>query len=459
MRTARKVTLVRTVATLALLVPFLLQPGCSEPSPAVMEPPVAAKWLTIVTPHNARICEVFEQAFNEWYQKEHQTSIFFNWVTFGTPECLSYIEETSGAATRASDKRRPDLMFGGGIEDHALLAERGLSQGLPLDEELLAGIPETVAGRRTRDAESRWHACDLSSFGILANVERIQQWNLDTPTEWADLARPEYRTWVAIADPARSGSNRQALVLIINRYGWEEGWSIIVRMLANARALADRSSVALHQVETGVSLVAPAVSFDGMMLAADSAGRLSYLNPAGATAVSPGAVSLLAGASSTSVGSEFVRFCLRDEAQRLWALASEHRPNSGPTLYHYPIRPEVIQANEGKLALRGNPFEPGFGLEISVEQSNRQGAILVPLVQAVGGSNHVLLQQAWDAVIAAGLPDEAMAELTAPPFSEKEAYELGKSYASASPGERQQVQEAWAQMFRGKLERVLELAR
>jgi ABC-type Fe3+ transport system substrate-binding protein len=435
----------------------LFAAGCNSPEEAVQGAPPPPRWLTVVTPHNERIQRAFSGAFNEWYERAHKTSVFFDWVERGTPECIAFVERTA-RQSEGSERSRPDVLFGGGIADHGQLAEQGLSRPLKLAD-ALEGIPEQVDGLPTRDPQGRWFAVGLSSFGIVYNKHRLAQWGLPEPRTWTDLGDPRLASWMAIADPAASGSNLACMTIVIQKLGWEEGWATLMRMLANSRALVDRSSVALNQVNNGVSLAALAVNFDGLDLAARSEGNLAYVNPAGATAVTPSIVSALAMSDDPALAEQFVRFCLSGEGQQLWGLRSEHHPEPWPTLYHYPIRPEIYEQFGGQLAVPDNPFKVRFGVGYDLEAAARQDAILVPLVHAACGENHVLLQQAWAAVAAAGMKPDALAELTKPPFDEATAYEMGQGYRQASEGEQKRFLAEWSKVFADKYRRVLELAR
>ena len=82
---------------------------------------------------------------------------------------------------------------------------------------------------------------------------------------------------------------------------------------------------------------------------------------------------------------------------------------------------------------------------------------VAPLVAAAcGGENHLLLQLVWAAVIQAGMPADALAELTAPPCDEQAAYEVGQAFA-ADPGQDLPQVAEWNTQFREKYQRVLEM--
>ena len=437
----------------------LLPIGCEKTSgPVVGQPPPRPKRLTVVTPHNQKIRRAFQHNFSAWHVENRGTSVDFRWIERGTPECLAYVAETAEALSRDDPRPAPDLMFGGGIADHAQLAERGHSVAIKLDD-VLADIPTEIDGLPTRDADGRWHATGLSSFGILYNQAACAARAIEPPTVWHDLAHPRFRSWIGMANPAYSGSTRECLLLILQQQGWEQGWATIIRILANTRALVDRSSVALHQVETGVSLATFAVNFDGMALAAESDGTLLYLNPPEQTAANPNAVSVLKTCADQQLARDFVWFCLSADGQKLWGLEAQKRGGFGETLYHYPINPRIYEDFADQLALKENPLKERFGVRIDPQQRAENAVALLPLVQAACGENHVLLQQAWDAVVQAGLPAAALSELTTLPFGERAPVEMGQEYEAADPAAAAKMLSEWSATFKAKYEHALTLAR
>jgi ABC-type Fe3+ transport system substrate-binding protein len=437
----------------------LLAVGCERAGDRVVgNPPPRPKRLTVVTPHNEKIRRTFQHNFSAWHVDQRGTSVDFHWIVRGTPECLAYVAETAAALGRDDPRPAPDLMFGGGIADHVLLAERGHSLAIEL-RDLLAGIPAAIDGLPTRDEQGRWHATGLSSFGILYNQAACMQRGIAPPASWQDLAEPRFRSWIGLANPSQSGSTRECLLLILQQQGWEQGWATIMRMLANARALVDRSSVALHQVKTGVSLATCAVNFDGMALAAESGGALVYVNPPGQTATNPSAISVLKTSADEQLAIDFVRFCLSEAGQKLWGLRAEQRGGIGATLYHYPIDPRIYADFADQLALQENPLEQRLGVQIDLERRAEDAGILLPLVRAACGENHVRLQQAWRAVVDAGTPATALSELTALPFEEQELVEMGRQYEVAEPAAAAHLLADWSRVFQARYEQVLSTVR
>ncbi len=418
--------------------------------------------LTILTPHNETIREAFELGFWNWYVDNYDQRVRIHWIYRGTPQCVDYVQSIPELRAQGMRYAAPAIMFGGGIADHAKLAELGLSRSIQ-PSDALEDIPPEVQGLPPRDPENRWFATGLSSFGILYNSEGCNRRGIAPPATWADLADPRYYGWVAVADPRASGSHRECLMLILQHHGWEAGWQTVMRILANARALNARSGEALNQVQNSVSLATFAVNFDGLARAADSNDRLKYVDPPGATVLSPDIISVLTTAeeSDLPVATAFVEYVLSDEGQALWAIDREHTKPYGETLYHFAIKPSVYETYDPEeWAVSQNPLEADFGMQVSSEDTIWQGRILRQIVAAAcEGDNHVALQLTWRKLIDAGLPAEQLAELTAPLFDEQTARQHVDTWASASPAERDEMLHDWTRAFSDRYQRIQEMLR
>ena len=319
--------------------------GCDRRQAA---PGSVSEKLTILTPHNENICRAFEYGFSDWHRRNHGQPVDITWIRKGTPKCVEHIEALYTQRAEAGPRDpRPDLMFGGGVADHDKLSEQGWSRPLELGASM-DGIPAEVNGIPTRSEKGDWVATGLTSFGVLCNKKACAARDIEAPSSWADLADPRFFGWLGIADPAFSGSNRQGMMLILQQYGWEEGWGIILCALANARGLEQHSSAVLDQVEYGVFLASFAANFDALARVEErGVENLEYIAPKDGTAVTPDIVTVLKDTTRPKIAERFVQFLLSEEGQILWGGKREY----SPTLYHYPIRAFVYEQHANRLAL------------------------------------------------------------------------------------------------------------
>lgn len=422
--------------------------ACQRATPPAPPTPPPPRTLTILTPHDETIRATFELGFWYWYLDRKGRPVEIEWIYRGSPQCVEYARAARSTATSEPRDASADLVFGGGLTDHGVLAAEGLSRPVDL-KDVVADIPADVHGLATRDPQGRWYATGLSSFGIVYNERACHERGIAPPQTWADLAAPRFFGWVAVADPQASGSHRECLVLILDHLGWADGWRTIVGLLGNARALNARSGDALRQVQAGTSLATLAVSFDGMRIAAESGGAVRYIDPPGATAATPDLISVLTTSRDVELATDFVRFVLSEEGQELWGVAREHRAPHGETLYHYPIRPSIYARPAEQLAVAHNALEQPFGMTLAPARATELARLLVPLVRAAcGEGNHVRLQRAWQQSLAAGRSAESAAQLATLPFDPADAPALAAQLAQPDSEEARQILARWTAALR-----------
>lgn len=445
----------RNAGVAVLLVGIIGVAACERgSSPATDVSPGPAKELTILTPHGDAIRDAFTQGFWNWHLTNRGAPVRINWIYRGAPQCVEYVRSGMEMRAAGAPYTNPDVVFGGGIADHARLADEGFSRALDLGN-ALAAIPPDIRGQATRDPQGRWCATGLSSFGILYNERACGDRGIAPPTTWTDLGDPRFYGWVALADPVASGSHRECLELILQQQGWAEGWRTILRILGNTRALHARSADAIRQVDIGAALVTFAVNFDGMAAAAESGGALKYIDPPEASAVSLDIISVLTGAHDVELAKDFVRYVLSEEGQALWAVRRAHTDPHGPSLYHYAILPSVYQKYADQLAVQRDPLQTDFGLRLDVGAARSQ--MLVGLVQAAcSEGNHIRLQLTWRKLIDAGLPRDAVAELTAPLFEEPTSAPASQPKEAAA-AEAEKLRSERAAKYAERYARVLKM--
>lgn len=429
--------------------------GCDQRAAVGVPAGPKVEQLVVVTPHNEIIRSVFEDAFSDWHHDKHGSYVEIHWIAAGTPQCLEYVREAGQPAFVRAERAIPDVLFGGGPLEHQEVADQGLSRPVDLSE-IETDLPGEIRGMATRGAGNRWHSSALSSFGVLVASRACRQRGIAEPTTWQDLADPRFHGWLAVADPQRSGSNLHCFITVLQKYGWDQGWGILMRILANCRALSGSSADVISNVTSGMCLAGFTVNFSALHEVEQHApGVLAFVAPSDAIAVTPDPVSVLTYAQNHVVGERFARFCVSDAGQRIWGFKAEQRGGHNDTLFRYPIHPKFYREHRNELSVADNPFDLDSVLVLDPETTKKQSGIIVPLVQAACGDNHILLQRCWRKIIDSGLSEAALAELLQPVVSESEAYRELDEYRKGN-AEAAALVARWSERFREKYRRVEE---
>jgi iron(III) transport system substrate-binding protein len=359
---------------MVLGVPFLLRPAEGDQRGGGAGQPR----LVIYSPHNDQIRYEFEYAFNQWRLEQGEVMIEFDWRAGGggTDIRKKIIAEftAKGANGLEAEGIGADLLFGGGDYEHNKLA-KGISVTRD-DEDYHFAIttpvrfadgqrarifPEaTIGGERLYHAELSWVGTALSSFGIVYNRDVLRLLDLNEPGTWRDLGDPGYRGWIALADPAHSGSIAATYNAILRRHGWDEGWRTLRRVFANARYFTAGASKVPVDVSAGEAAAGMCIDFYGRYQAGAVGGdRLAYVAPPRMTAITADPIAILRGAPQRELANEFVLWVLSPQGQGLW----QHKRGTpgGPDrheLRRLPVRRDMYEPAEMQhWADAVNPFD------------------------------------------------------------------------------------------------------
>lgn len=360
-----------------------------------------------------------------------------------------------------------DVFFGGGAYDFQLQAEAGTLVAAQGPHSGIAelrtrhpdwfgpqGIPETVSGEPFRDPQDRWVACCLSSFGIVYNRDVLARLGISgPPRQWSDLADPRYYGHIALADPGRSATVNKAFEMLIQqqmqqalarlqqqqmqtqaqgqassmspealeneavRQGWLSGLQLIQKISANARYYADSSSKIPLDVARGDAAAGMCIDYYGRTLeevarspAGDS--RVGFVMPVGGSSVSVDPIAMFRGAPDPELATAFMEFVLSDSGQKLWAYRAG--TPGGPVrgaLRRLPARRAFYQpahfpfmSDAGEL-----PYEKAAAFTYRAPWTGPAFSTLRFLIRVMCVDTHVEQRRAWQALLAAGSPPEALA--------------------------------------------------
>ena len=426
--------------------------------PLLMRPPVeksegGEKKLVIISPHWEGIRKEFGRAFSQWTAAHKGFTTEVEWLDMGgTSDDLRYVRNEFA---RSPEGINIDLFFGGGIDPYLQLAEEGLLSRCPVPEEIISQIPPEIAGIPVYDPEHRWFGAAHAGFGIIYNKPVLRFVGLPQPQTWEDLARPAYWSWVGSGDPRSSGSMHMLYEIILQAYGWQEGWGIVVRMGANVRGFS-RSASQVPQ-DTAAGEVACGLAIDayaGRVVAAVGDEMMGFELPQGLTVVNPDAIGVLKGAPHRELAEMFVQFVLSEQGQKLWVL--KPGVEGGPrefALGRSSVIPGLPARYGDEAAVHFEPYQYRGGFSFDPGKSNRRWVILNDLLGAVIIDTHDDLAAAWRAVKDRPLDAPVVRELLRAPVSEQDLLRMaGGRWDDANF--RSQTVAGWSAAARARYRRI-----
>jgi ABC-type Fe3+ transport system substrate-binding protein len=294
------------------------------------------KTLRIITRHGADILFDAESAFLETdFAKEHNI-VNIEWLPVGEELWVQTIQRSDDV----------DAAWGGGPTLFDTVMNAGLLA--PLDDPGLSAIfediPYDLSGALTRRVvgdEVYWSGAAISSFGFTINTQYLANYGLPEPTTWLDLASPVYAVTlpqpsVGTADPTLSTSNTRMFHIILQIYGWQEGWDLLIRMGANSNIYA-QSELVRDAAINGIVGVGTTIDFYGYTAQILNPELCRYIFPQDGTIVNADPIALLTTAQYPEEALGFIRWCLTD-GQKVWL---------NPNINRLPVNPAVFDTPEG----------------------------------------------------------------------------------------------------------------
>jgi ABC-type Fe3+ transport system substrate-binding protein len=380
--------------------------------------------LILLSPHWEGVRAEFGDGFKKSYQEETGREVDLKWLDVGgTSDILKFIRSEF---KNKSGGIGVDLLFGGGTDPFMELKKLGFLESYRAADETLSELVPHIGGVPLYDPDFTWYAATMAGFGIVYNKVILKRLGLPEPRTWEDLARPEVFSWVGSADPRKSGSVHMAYEIILQAYGWEPGWRIIVAMGANVRGFSGYASqtpkdVTLGEVAYGLSID----SYAWSQVREVGEEMIGYAMPEDLTVVNGDGIALLKGAPHREVAVRFIEFVLSEKGQKLWILR-QGEPD-GPQRYElgkFSVRPGLYPKVQGRTPVQLNPFTWRSDFAYDAEKGGRRWGLVNDLMGAMIIEPQGQLAAAWERAIEAGETQAALDRLGAMPLSEVEAEEL-----------------------------------
>ncbi len=306
--------------------------------------------LTIITRHESTIQLLTKQLFLQSPVAQELGITDINFIQVGPSLWKHYIER------RISRGQPIDVAWGGGPTIFNYIDELGYVMSLNPDEHPevyavlyeLSKIPERLAGSPTRlvgsDGYVHWIGAAISSFGITVNNKKLSEYGVPKPLTWADLTRPEYAKYlpstqlIAIADPLMSTSNTRMYEIILQAYGWEEGWKVLTLMAANSQIL-DSSSGVRDAVIRGDVVAGITIDFYGYT-AMHQNPDCEYIIPENESIINADPIAILKDSKHPVHAVAFAAWVLSEfGGQKIWL---------DPNVNRLPINAKVFDLPEGQ---------------------------------------------------------------------------------------------------------------
>lgn len=370
---------------------------------------------------------------------------------------------TAGITQIRERAGRPDvdIFWASAVDAFVYLKENNLLERYVPPAEVRRGIPDRVAGFPINDPDGYFVGFAVSGYGIMWNTAYMERRRLPEPREWEDLLQPAYFGHIIMSTPARSGTTHLTVETILQGYGWDRGWPLLVQMAGNMGALTERSFGVPEAVIAGQYGIGIVIDFFGLSaIASGQPVRFAYPR---VTSLVPANVGIVRGAPNPEGARRFVNFLLSDDGQKLL-----FRPEIG----RLPVRTTLYAQAPKDFP---NPFRMSPGVLFDANLSAARYQLVTRMFDQVITFRHAELRRAWEAIYAAERAVEearrggrdvsgaerflrqARASARLVPVSEATALEIARQ-VDRDPTYRAAKEREWEALAREAYGRALQLA-
>ncbi len=267
----------------------------------------AADKLGWVGPVYKELSASLNEGFKAYYKKTYNKDVDITFVRpGGWPVVVDKVRAWGG-------KPDVDIFLGAGAPAHEVLRAEGLI--VPYKPKGWDDIPAEWHGMKTKDKDGTWTVFAPWIVTNLYNEKVLKTLKLPPPKTWHDLLNPIYRGNVVHTLPYASGTMHEAVEILLQSFGEEEGWKYL-RLLAAQLALFSTGSTHTTQLvsrgEVPIGIAQPQMN---AMAARKDGFPVRDLLPE-KTILVPEAVALLKGAPNEAVGKIFLDWLFSDDGQK-----------------------------------------------------------------------------------------------------------------------------------------------
>ncbi len=346
---------------LCLLIPFIPR---SE---------AQTKEVVVITSFPKELFEAYKKAFEAKYP-----GVTVVIQPKPTSQGVTYIRETTS-------KPEADIMWASAVDAFEVLKTEKLLAKYDLPKEIASKIPAKVGAFPVHDPDNFFFGFALSGYGMMWNKPYLQAHKLKSPAEWTDLIDPSYFGHLSISAPSRSGTTHLTIESILQAYGWDKGWALLLNMGGNMAVITERSFGVPEGVNNGQYGIGIVIDFFGLS-AISSGFPVDFAYPS-LTPIVPANVGMVKGGPNSENAKRFVNYLLSEEGQMLLFKSDIGRLPVIPQLY--------AKAPAGY----PNPFKMKIGgLDFNSELSSSRYNIVNPLFDQIITFRLNELKEAWGAI-------------------------------------------------------------
>jgi len=245
--------------------------------------------------------------------------------------------ETYAQVKAESANPKGDIWWGGTGDPHLQAAEEGLTVPYisPMRDQLY-----DWALRQAEASGDRTIGIYSGALGFGYNKDLLAANNLDAPKCWQDLAKPEYKGHIQMANPNSSGTAYTTLATVVQLWGEEKGFEFLKALNTNINQYTKSGSAPIKAAGRGETTIGIVFMHDAVAQAV-AGFPVVAVAPCEGTGFEIGSMSIIKGARNLENAKKFYDWALSPEAQSLALQAKSFQLPSNKNAKVSPMVPDL----------------------------------------------------------------------------------------------------------------------
>ena len=282
-----------------------------------------AETLNVVCSNEQSWCDLMAENF------EIDTGIDVAMVRKSTGEVLAQVRAEAG-------NPKIDVWWGGTGDPHLIAAAEDLTVATGVDTSGILGWAQNMAEMSGGKAIG----VHVGLLGIIYNSDVLAEKGLDAPACWRDLAKPEYKGEIQVANPQSSGTAYTELATLVQLFGEDEGFKLLAEIGANVNQYTKSGSAPGKAAARGETTIGIGFMHDMVNLKKQGF-PVEIVAPCEGTGYELGAVSVIAGTPNFDAAKKWVEYVITAEAQSRGLEVGVYNIPSNPDAVTDPDAPDM----------------------------------------------------------------------------------------------------------------------
>jgi iron(III) transport system substrate-binding protein len=210
---------------------------------------------------------------------------------------------------------KADVWWGGTGDPHLQAAEEGLT--LEYKSPKLAELQDWAV-RQAEASKYRTVGIYAGALGYSFNTAELAKRKLAEPKCWSDLAKPEFKDDVQVANPNSSGTSYTMLATLVQIMGEAKAFDYLKALHKNVNQYTKSGAAPARAAATGESLIGITFQHDAVTQAIGGA-PVKIVSPCEGTGYEIGSMSIVKGAKNLDNAKKWYDWALSKEAQAIGA--------------------------------------------------------------------------------------------------------------------------------------------